>query len=173
MTISRMLIVGIIGLALAGLGAFLLTTYTIDDARAQGVSEVRDAGLDVDAGLRVPDPVTEPAESIGEVKRMWNLGVFQGVVLAILIIAAAVHRRTEPEDRDGDGKPDVDHGWRGKTWSITGAVLMIGVPLLSVVTGVAGASWNAVGIGVVAGIGLLASNLNPKKGSKAPIAAAT
>lgn len=167
--------------------AYLTTNRLIDDAVAQGGSEARDAGLGVpDAQVagpatvdtvvtpatvepdptKVPDPISKPTETISEAKRFWNMGGFQFAVFLLLLIASVIYVRLKPADKDGDGQPDLDTGWRSRSWSIAGASLMVLVPLLGVATNEMSATWNAVGIGVVAGAGLLMSNINPKRGAK-------
>lgn len=168
--------------------AYLTTNRLIDDARAQGASEARDAGLDVpDAQVagpatvepvvtaaptepdptKVVDPVAKPSEAFIEAKEFWNAGGFQFAVYLLLLIASIIYVRLKPGDKDGDGKPDIE-GWRGKTWAIAGASLMVLVPLLAKAAGELGATWNAVGIGLVGGVGLLMTNINPQRGAKHP-----
>lgn len=122
-----------------------------------------DGGLD-EGGLQ--DLSDSPSAALVTVKDFWNKGAFQGVVLVCMLVAAAVHKRTEPTDGDGDGLPDIDAGWRCRTWVMTGAALMVGVPLLAVLTHTLGATWGAVAIGAVVSAGYAMHNLNPKKGSK-------
>lgn len=162
MRLSTFLIVSTLALALAFMTARAFTSWSIADAVAQGATEARDAGTT--SSVDVPDPVAHPAESISEAKRLWNAGAWQGIVFVVLVVAGAIHRRTEPKDEDGDGQPDPK-GWEGKVWSLTGALAMVGVPLLSVATHVAGATWNAVAIGLVAAGSLVLFSKDPVKGS--------
>lgn len=166
---------------LVGGAAYLTTDRLISDARAQGMAEMRDAGsgvpeavvagptdvvsIKVVGPLVVADPIERPAAALSEVKKFWNIGGFQFVVFVLLMLASAINMRMKPADTDGDGHPDPV-GWRGKTWAITGAVVMVATPLLAVLIGEFDATWNAVGIGVVSAFGLLMTNINPKRGAK-------
>lgn len=154
--------------------SYVIASHRITDAMAQGASAARDT---VDAGVldaapvltadTIPDATAEPGEALTTVRQFWSYGVWQGIVAILLIMAAAVVRRMEPKDIDGDGKPDPV-GWRGWTWTIAGGLLMVGVPLLSIGIGVAGATWNAVGIGLVGALALAINNRNPVRGEKHP-----
>lgn len=172
----------LMGLAGFGGGAYLLTDAAIADADAQVASEI-DAGgppsdnttvhryddqtpdATIGEHSNVKDPVADPGGAVRDVRDAYGKGGLTFLVLAVLMIASQVYVRMTPTDADHDGKPDTD-GWRGKTWAISGAVVMLGFPILDKLTGVIGMSWQGVLVGAAGAMALLMSSLNPKKGSK-------
>jgi hypothetical protein len=112
----------------------------------------------------VPDVLEQPAEAFSLVRTFFGDGYFVGAVVLLLVLASAVYVRMRPADKDGDGKPDPE-GWRGRTWVISGAVLLVGGALLAKLTGVGGARWGAVRAAAGAAAALLLPNLNPKRGA--------
>lgn len=180
----------VLGLATAGAGGYCVTNWYVTDAQAQGAATAKDTPVDagpalvIDASvsdgqkvlttgtstgtaLAIPDPSKDPGAAYEDTKEWFLKGPFQGAVFLVLIICAFVHERTKPEDKDGDGQPDADTTWRGKTWAISGALMLIGVPGFLLLIHDGGASWNALWMSTLSAAGLLMSNLNPQKGAKA------
>ena len=112
---------------------------------------------------KAPDPIDQPRETTSMLKEYWQRGGWQFTVIAAWLIAAFFHKRLEPEDEDGDGKPDP-HGWKGRTWAISGALLLVLVPLAAMVMKLEGASLSVVAAAVPTAIVALMSASNPKKG---------
>lgn len=161
--------------------AYLATSYVISEARAQGASEVTmmDAGVPTSAPVMAPaatstseastivivDPIEKPGEAVSQVKQFWGYGGWQAIVLIIMMIAHVIYVRMRPEDKDGDGKPDLDGGWRSRTWSISGAIALVGVPALAMFVPGTEAQWNAVFLGVLSALPMLMPNTNPQRGA--------
>ena len=114
-----------------------------------------------------PDLVDRTSESIDLAKTVWQRGGWQFAVVMLWLIAAAFYKRMEPADKDGDGKPDLT-GWRGRTWAVTGAALMLLGPLAALAMGADGAAWSGVLVAVPPALAALLVPFNPVRGAARP-----
>lgn len=110
-----------------------------------------------------PDPVADPGSAWTLTRTMWQRGGWPAVVILLWILAAAYVKRMEPKDGDGDGRPDIK-GWRGHSWAIAVALLIVLGPAAAALLEAEGASWAAVPYAVVAAVLAYIRISNPVRG---------